>query len=171
MTPTDYVLIGIVAISAIVGLFRGLVREAIALATWVAALWLAWHYGPELEPRLGGLLEAPAVRPWAARAIVFFVVLLAGTVVAWLTGHFTRVSLVMSVDRMCGFLFGVLRGVVVVGALVVLGQTLEVDRDAWWQGARLRSLAESTAGGLRAIVGDHPLERAEDLLLSGGGEK
>ena len=57
MTPTDYVLIGIVAISAIVGLFRGLVREVIAVVTWVAALWLAWHYGPELEPQLGGLLE------------------------------------------------------------------------------------------------------------------
>ena len=171
MTPTDYVLIGIVAISAIVGLFRGLVREAIALVTWVAALWLAWHYGPDLEPKLGGLLEGSTVRPWAARTIIFFLVLLAGTVIAWLTGYFTRISLVMSVDRMCGFVFGLLRGAVAMGALVILGQTLEIDRDAWWQNARLRGLAESTASGLRAVVGDHPLERAEDLLLSGGREK
>lgn len=166
MTPTDYVLIGIVAVSAIVGLFRGLVREAIALGTWILALWFAWHYGPDLEPRLGGLLESPAVRPWAARAIIFFLVLLAGTLLAWLTGYFTRISLVMSVDRMCGFLFGLLRGVVVIGALVILGQTLELDRDAWWQGAKLRSAAESLASGLRTVVGDRPLERAESLLLS-----
>lgn len=168
MTPTDYVLIGIVAISAIVGLFRGLVREAIALVTWVAALWFAWHFGPDLEPELGGLLDSPAVRPWAARAIIFFVVLLAGTVTAWLVGYFTRLSLVMSIDRMCGFVFGVLRGAVVVGALVILGQTLELDQDKWWQDAKLRGFAESTASGLRTIVGDHPLERAEDLLLSAG---
>ena len=123
--------------------------------TWVAALWLAWHYGPELEPQLGGLLEAPAARPWAARAIIFFVVLLAGTLTAWLVGYFTRISLVMSIDRMFGFFFGLLRGVVVVGALVILGQTVEIDRDAWWQNARLRGPAESVAGGLRTIVGDH----------------
>lgn len=171
MTPTDYVLIGIVAISAIVGLFRGLVREAIALVTWVAALWLAWHFGPQLEPKLGGLLDSPAVRPWAARVIIFFVVLLTGTIVAWLVGHFTRLSLVMSVDRMFGFLFGVLRGMVVVAALVILGQTLEIDRDAWWQGAKLKGYAEGAASGLRAVVGDHPLERAADLLLSAGEEK
>ena len=123
--------------------------------TWVAALWLAWHYGPELEPQLGGLLEVPAARPWAARAIIFFVVLLAGTLTAWLVGYFTRISLVMSIDRMFGFFFGLLRGVVVVGALVILGQTVEIDRDAWWQNARLRGPAESVAGGLRTIVGDH----------------
>lgn len=168
MTPTDYVLIGIVTISAIVGLFRGLVREAIALVTWVAALWCAWHFGPDLEPRLGGLLDSPAVRPWAARVILFFVVLLAGTIIAWLVGYFTRLSLVMSVDRMFGFVFGVLRGVVVIGALAIICQTLELDRDAWWKDAKLRGFAESTAGVLRTVVGDHPLERAEDLLLSTG---
>ncbi|MBV6418238.1 MAG: Colicin V production protein [Steroidobacteraceae bacterium] len=169
MTPTDYVLIGIVAVSAIVGLFRGLVREAIALATWILALWFAWHYGPDLEPKLGGLLASPDVRPWAARAIIFFVVLLAGTLLAWLMGYFTRISLVMSVDRMCGFLFGLLRGVVVIAALVILGQTLELDHDAWWKDAKLRGFAESTAGALRTVVGDRPLERAESLLLSPGG--
>ena len=94
-------------------------------------------------------------RPWAARAIIFFVVLLAGTLTAWLVGYFTRISLVMSIDRMFGFFFGLLRGVVVVGALVILGQTVEIDRDAWWQNARLRGPAESVAGGLRTIVGDH----------------
>lgn len=168
MTPADYVLIGIVAVSAIAGLVRGLVREAIALATWVVALWAAWHFGPDLEPKLGGLLEAATVRPWAARAIIFFLVLLAGMLVAWLVGYFTRLSLVISVDRMFGFFFGLLRGVVVVGALVILGQTLEIDRDSWWQNAKLRSLAEGTASGLRAIVGDRPIERAEELLMSSG---
>ncbi|MGD9597580.1 MAG: CvpA family protein [Steroidobacteraceae bacterium] len=166
MTPTDYVLIGIVAVSAIVGLFRGLLREAISLATWIAALWCAWHFGPDLEPKFGGLLESPAVRPWAARVVIFFAVLIAGTLIAWLAGYLTRLSLVMSIDRLFGFLFGLLRGIVVVAALVILGQTLELDRDAWWTDAKLRGVAESTAGGLRAIVGDRPIERAEALIDS-----
>ncbi len=81
--------------------------------------------------------------------------LLAGTLAAWLVGYFTRISLVMSIDRMFGFFFGLLRGVVVVGALVILGQTVEIDRDAWWQDAKLKGPAESVASGLRTIVGDH----------------
>ena len=35
---------------------RGLLREVIALVTWIAAVWLAWHYAGLLEPHLGGVL-------------------------------------------------------------------------------------------------------------------
>lgn len=168
MTPTDYVLIGIVAISAIVGLFRGLVREAIAVVTWVAALWFAWHFGPDLEPHLGGLLDSDTVRPWAARVIIFFVVLLLGTLVGWLAAHFVRLSLFHGVDRLFGFFFGVLRALVVIGALVILGHALQLDDARWWQDAKLKRVAEGTANGLRALVGEHPVERAQELLLSTG---
>lgn len=168
MTTIDYVLIGIVAISAIVGLFRGLMREALSLVTWVAALWCAWHFGPDLEPHLGGLLESPAVRPWAARVIIFFVVLLLGMLVGWLVSQFVRVSLFQGVDRLFGVVFGLLRAFVVIGALVILGQALELDRDAWWKKAKLMPYAENTGDGLRAIVGDDPVARAQELLLSTG---
>ena len=39
MTPVDYTLIAIVVISAVIGAFRGLLREAISLITWIVALW------------------------------------------------------------------------------------------------------------------------------------
>jgi membrane protein required for colicin V production len=171
MTTIDYVLIGIVAISAIVGLFRGLMREALSLVTWLAALWFAWHLGPDLEPYLGGLLESPAVRPWAARVIIFFGVLLLGMLVGWLVSQFVRVSLFQGVDRLFGVVFGLLRAFVVIGALVILGQALELDRDSWWKKAKLMPFAENTGDGLRTIVGDDPIERAQELLLStGSGE-
>jgi len=166
MTTIDYLLIGIVAISAIVGLFRGLMREALSLVTWVAALWCAWHFGPDLEPQLGGLLESSAARPWAARVIVFFVVLLLGMFAGWLVSQFVRVSLFQGVDRLFGFVFGLLRAFVVIGALVVLGQALEFDGEAWWKKAKLMPFAEGTANALRSLVGDDPIARAQELLLS-----
>lgn len=171
MTTIDYVLTGIVAISAIVGLFRGLMREALSLVTWVAALWFAWRMGPDLEPYLGGLLDSPAVRPWAARAIIFFGVLLLGMLIGWLVTQFVRVSLFQGVDRLFGVVFGLLRAFVVIGALVILGQALELDRETWWKKAKLMPYAENTGDGLRAVIGDDPIARAEELLLSTGGGK
>lgn len=159
-------MIGIVTISAIVGLFRGLLREAIAVVTWVAALWFAWHFGPDLEPHLGGVLESSGARPWAARVIIFFVVLLIGTAAGWLAAHFVRLSLFQGMDKLFGFIFGVLRGVLVIGALVILGHALKLHEDSWWKEAKLKRYAEGTADTLRSIVGDRPLERAQEMLLS-----
>ena len=52
----DYLLIALIVVSCVAGVLRGLLREVIALVTWVAAVWIAWHYAAVLEPRLGGAL-------------------------------------------------------------------------------------------------------------------
>ena len=60
----DYVLAVLVAASTIISLFRGFFREAMSLATWVVALWLAWQLGPVLAAALTGMVEDPALRMW-----------------------------------------------------------------------------------------------------------
>lgn len=166
MTPTDYVLIGIVAISAIVGVVRGLLREGISLLTWILAIWAAWHFGPALEPKLPGVLSDPSVRPWAARTILFIGVLLAGAAVAWIVGYFVQLSIFRGTDKLLGLLFGLLRGVVVLGVLVIIGQTLRVDDEPWWKTSKLMPYAESSANMLRGLVGEEPIRRAKELLSS-----
>ncbi|MBK7250139.1 MAG: CvpA family protein [Gammaproteobacteria bacterium] len=164
MNAADYVLIVVVLASALVGVARGLLREIIAVITWVLALWLAWHLGGQLEPHLGGLLQAPAVRPWAARAIIAVVVLLAGGVIGALLAHFVRLSIFSATDRFFGFVFGMLRGVILVGVLVILGQLLHLQHEGWWERARLMPSAERAANVLRGLVGEERLRRAGGVL-------
>ncbi len=115
LNTADYLIIATVIISGTVGLIRGLLREVIALITWIVAVFVAWHFAGSLEPHLGGLLAQPEVRPWVARLILFVLVLLVGHALGAIIGHFVRLSLLTGVDRFLGLLFGLLRGIVIIG--------------------------------------------------------
>jgi len=154
MNVTDYLVIAGVLISALVGALRGFLREAIALATWIIALFIAWHFSDLIEPHLGGLLSGSYVKPWAARIIIVILVLLLGAAIAAVAGHFVRLSIFSGMDRFLGLLFGLLRGVVLLGVFVILAQLLRLDGERWWKHSLLVPYGESVANGLRALVGE-----------------
>lgn len=164
MTTVDYLIVALVALSAIVGIARGFLREIIALATWIVALIVAWHYGRLLEPYLGGLLSSPHVRPWAARAILLVGVLLLGAGIGAIVTHLVRLSLFSGTDRFLGFLFGLMRGLVILGVLVLVCHALRLDEERWWRASRLLPYGEHAASLLRSLVADSRGERALVLL-------
>jgi membrane protein required for colicin V production len=158
MNLADYLVILAVLLSAVIGAVRGFLREAVALVTLILALFLAWTFADKLAPHLGGLLKSEPVATWAARALIFFLVLLVGMAVAALLAYFVRLSLFSGTDRFLGFLFGLLRGFVMLGVFVILAQLLRLDDERWFQDSKLMPYGESVANGLRALVGDQ-LER------------
>lgn len=154
MTTVDYLIIALVAISSIVGIARGFLREVVALVAWLVALLVAWHYEGRIEPYLGGLLSSPHVRPWAARAILLVGVLLLGAAVGAILGHFVRLSLASGADRFLGFLFGLMRGVVILGVLVLVCQALRLDGERWWRRSTLLPYGQHAANMVRTLVAD-----------------
>ncbi len=154
MNWTDYLILALIALSCLYGLVRGLVREVISLLTWLAAVLLAWHFADWLEPHLGGALSAAAVRPWAARALIFAAVLLVGTAVGGVVDHYVRLSLFSGIDRLLGFVFGFLRGVVVIGLLAMLCHAVDLQDEAWYRKSRLVPWGESAGNVLRSLVGE-----------------
>jgi membrane protein required for colicin V production len=156
MNIADYLLIAIVVLSAVIGAMRGFLREAVSVASWVAALFLAWHYSASLEPHLGAVLaQHPQARTWVARLIILMVVLSIGALVAGLLGHFVRLSIFSGLDRFLGVCFGAARGLLAIGALVIAGQMLQLDAEQWWRKSTLMPQAMQIANGLRIIVGEH----------------
>src|ERR1700727_1918284 len=65
MNITDYYVIAAVVISAVVGCFRGFLREAIALVTWIIALFIGWHFSESIAPNLGGTRNPGGPHPVA----------------------------------------------------------------------------------------------------------
>ena len=162
MNATDYVMIAAIILSAVVGAARGFLREAIAVAAWLIGLLIAWHFSDMLAPHLGGLMSDSTVRPWAARIIIVVLVLLFGAALGAVLGHFVRLSIFSGMDRLLGFFFGLLRGFVLLGVFVILGQLLRLEGEHWWRGSLLIPYGESMANGLRTLVGEERVRQAGD---------
>ena len=107
MNAADYLIVGVLVASMLLGMLRGFVREAIGLLAWLGGLWFAWRYAPQLEPLLGGMVGEPPVSLWTARALVLLSVLVIGWLIAGILGYFLRHSaLSVLVDRILGLVFG-----------------------------------------------------------------
>ena len=98
------------------------------------------------------------MRIWAARGIIFVGVLLLGGAVSVVLGHYVRVSMFAGMDKFLGFVFGIIRGVVIVGAFTIAVQAMRMDEDPRWKNSRLMPYAFGGAEALRGIVGEQ-LER------------
>src|ERR1700674_2538508 len=128
LTGADVLIFLVLLGSPIIGLLRGFVREAVSLVFWVAAIWAAWEFGPIVEPHLGGLLADPSVAPWVGRLVMLVLVLLLGWLVGMLLGYFTRSLGLGPLDRVIGLFFGIVRGVVLVGLMIIGGELLHMNQ-------------------------------------------
>lgn len=163
MSWIDYAIVAICVASAAFGFWRGFVKEAVALVTWLAAILLAWQASWLVEDRLGEWTAAPELRVWAARAIIFVAVLVVGGLTAWLMRAVIRSTGLNGTDRSLGTLFGLARGVLLVGLLAIAIDRFDLGTDSWWAGAKLRPFSEQVAEGILyyASLGRRYLEDSE----------
>jgi len=153
MTTVDYILAAMALLSVLFGVARGFLRESIALLGWLVGLWLAWRHAYVLEPYLGGALVGTQLQHWVARAIVLIAVVVASWLLGALLGYLVqRSGLTLGLDRLLGGLFGLVRGAVIVGFAVMLGQAAELDSEPWWRSSRLMPFGEELASVLRGYV-------------------
>jgi membrane protein required for colicin V production len=153
MNWADYSIIVLLGFSCIVGFMRGLLREMISLITWILAATLAWRMAGLIEPHLGAALASPVIRPWAARGIIFVGILMVGTAAGAIISHFVRLSIFSGIDRMLGAFFGALRGMVLLGVVAILCQTVKLNGEVWYQQSILLPYAARVADMLRVVTG------------------
>jgi membrane protein required for colicin V production len=162
MTPVDYAILLMVLVSTAVGVWRGFTTEALSLITLLAAIGLAWTFANALAPNLGDWAGAAEARVWIARLVIFLIVLVVGGLVSWLARKLVRNTGLSGLDRTLGAAFGLARAALLVGLAVIVLQFAEVDRESWWQEARLRPYAERVAEAVRyyAELGTRYLQEA-----------
>ena len=137
MTLVDLGALAILAVSALLGLSRGLVRELLGLASWILAGYGAYRFGPEAVPLASQAIGNPDVAEPVAYVVVFVLFLIVLSLLSNLLGRMVRVSALGGLDRTLGLLYGLARGAAVLVAIYIpVSLALPPDR---WPEAALRS--------------------------------
>lgn len=159
MTVVDVVVILVICLSALFSLLRGFVKEAISLATWIIAIWLAATFAPKLAAMLPLSIESEAVRQAIGFGVLFILSLMLGALINMLVSKVVKKTGLSGADRVFGVAFGVFRGGLIIVVFVVIGGMTPLPEADWWQSSVLLEWFESVAIVIQGYI-------PEDLSLS-----
>jgi membrane protein required for colicin V production len=159
MAVFDYVVIGIVALSLIIGLWRGVVGEVIALIAWVAAVMGAVEFGAQTGQAVFAGIADPAVRALAGCVLVFVGVLVAMSLIRLAVREMVKALGMTLSDRLLGMVFGMVRGVLAVMLLVAGAGMTSAPEQPWWKEAVLTPPLETAVLAVKPLLPDELAKR------------
>jgi membrane protein required for colicin V production len=165
----DYTILAVLAISVLIGLFRGLISEVLSLLTWVAAFWVARTFGPQVAGYFENSIHMPTARLLVGYGLCFILVLFVGALVRFVVARLVWSTGLGGSDRLLGMIFGLARGVLIVGLVVFLAGFTPLPGDSFWRQSQLLPqfqgvaswLGEKLPGDLRKYM--HPPEFLDHL--------
>lgn len=159
MIWVDYCILVAIALSVLIGIYRGMTRELLGLGTWVLALGLAFFFADETSEWLARYISDPSLRLLTACVILFLLGLLIGALATSLLVETIRNSPLSGADRTLGGGFGLLRALVIVSLAVMLASHTEVRQARWWQDSLLVTQFQWVADALSVLIPDAWLEK------------
>jgi membrane protein required for colicin V production len=168
LTIVDYVVLGILLISGLIAAYRGFLKETLSVSSWLVAALAAVFFWPVTKPFARALMEPQILADILALVGVFFLILIPASFVSFRLSEIVRESNVGPLDRSLGFVFGLARGLLVVGLGYVVFSSLaaEENHPAWVREARLLPVVKGTAdvivslGDKKKKQNDAPAEEA-----------
>ena len=153
----DLAVLGVVAISTILAVVRGFVRETLSIFSWAAAVIATLYFGPPATALLRTHISTPFAAPLIAYIGIFVVVLIALSFVSHRLSEVVRRSRIGALDRSLGVPFGILRGLALVGfAYLAFSLLIPVrSQPPWLTHARFLPLIQGSSDALLAVVPAH----------------
>lgn len=136
-------LLSLVGLSALLGFWRGLVSEIVALGAWILAFFTAKAFVPELQPFTAAWIRDPLLQAAVAFLVIFVFVLIVVAILRWLLSELIRAAGLGLADRFLGACFGVVRGGLIVFAVALLVGIGGFAQAGWWREASLSAPLEA----------------------------
>mgnify|MGYP001550723598 CR=1 FL=1 len=152
MAALDIFILALIALSALISLVRGFVREAFSLAIWVLAFWVSWSFFRDLEVPLREWIGSPTARLGIAFALLMITTLIVGGLVNFIIIRIVEFTGMSGTDRLIGMVFGLARGVLLVAVLVLLAGLTPLPEETWWGSSTLVGYFEELAVWLRDLL-------------------
>ena len=148
----DWTLLAVLALSAVVGLWRGLVFELMSLVGWVVAYVAAQLYSLQVAPHLPIGLPGSALNLGAGFAVTFVAVLIGWTLLARLVRLLLHATPLTLIDRTLGAAFGLVRGGVLLLALATLVAFTPAARSQPWQDSQGAAWLRVALQGIKPVL-------------------
>ncbi|MDF1764311.1 MAG: CvpA family protein [Oleibacter sp.] len=152
MTEIDWVIVAVIGVSSLISLTRGFIKEALSLASWVIAFFVARYFSANLSALLIDYIEVNSVRAAISFALLFACTLFVLALVNYLLAAIVNATGLSGTDRVLGMAFGAVRGLVILVALVFLGQQTPAPTDSWWQNSVIIPHLETLADWARKTL-------------------
>lgn len=137
MQWVDIAIIAVIALSVLTGLFRGFVKELVALCVWALAIWLGLNYSHLLDPYLKAYIQDQSIRTVAAFVAILFATLFVGGVINAILSFVLKKVGLSGTDRTLGMGFGFLRGVFIVALLMTAVQMTSLPYQQYAKDSKL----------------------------------
>jgi len=115
----DYAIIGVIILSTVISFFRGFLREAVSLVVWIAGIAIALRYANVVQLGFKTWFASPSVRYIVAFMSLFLLVFIIGIIINMLLHALIHKTGLTITDRILGFVFGAVRGLLIVAILLM----------------------------------------------------
>ena len=129
----DYAILAIVFLSTIISLSRGFFREAFSLATWILAFWVAFKFSGAVSLYLIAYIKPATLSIIAAFAIIFIATIIIGGLLNFLLSQIIVSTGLSGSDRALGVVFGLARGVLLIGVVLLFMTMTSFPQESWWK--------------------------------------
>lgn len=153
----DWAILIIIGLSAGISLLRGFVREALSLAGWILAFFIAKTFYHEFSSLLDPHIETASLRYAVAWVALFVLTLTVSGLLNYILNQLVEKVGLSGMDRIMGMAFGALRGILLVSvSVILLREFTPVSQDSWWKNSELIPHVE--------IIGNWFYQRFDEVL-------
>ncbi|NQY44186.1 MAG: CvpA family protein [Legionellales bacterium] len=160
----DLLILVIIIASALMGLLRGFVKEALSVGAWIISTWVAVAFGDELSAVVSAHVDNKILILIISYGGLFFGTLIFSTIINFLISNVVKMTGFTFTDRMMGILFGILRGVVFIAILALAAKMLSFDDAHWWSSSEYIKYFNPISEWLHQFVPDN-LEDVKNVKM------
>src|ERR1700753_1566285 len=133
LTIIDPIVLVVIFVSAVYASYRGFVSETLSIFACAAAAFATLFFGPKLAPLTKGLVSSPWLGLLIGYAAIFLIVLIPLSFVSFRFAESVKNSPVGTLDRVLGAVFGILRGLAIIGlAYIAFSSVIPVRNQPDW---------------------------------------
>lgn len=171
-TGLDVIVLAVMLISGVLAMVRGLTREVLSIAAWVAAAVVTLYFFPRYQETVREMLQPSWLADISLALGIFLVTLVIVSFVTMRISDFILDSRIGALDRTLGFLFGLARGLllVVIAFMFFAWLVPEEGQPEWVADARSRPVLEQTGEAIVSLLPEDPERAIIERLREGGAE-